>query len=263
VWKHPKPWFSIITSAPRCFGLNGYAKAAMKDADPYTYIWDLAPQFKGDSLVAPVGNFYRLTAINKRTGCQSDTMVEIPGFKSIQAAFILNIQNGDRCISNIFPTLQVFNGSSGGTTGTWYWGDGSAEPYDPNGNPTHTYNGDINNYKLKLVIFNAGGCKDSTTANICFVDTVVVFIPNTFTPDGDGTNDIFLPSTSGSRRYEMMVYNRWGEIVFSTKNIGEGWDGNYKGYPCPEGVYAYKLIFKGKKTFSQTRNGSITLLRRK
>ncbi len=263
IFKHPKPWFNVATSAPRCFGQNGYAKVKMKDNDPYKYFWDMAPPFGGDSLVAPVGNMYRLTATNTKTGCQSDTQILIPGFKAIQAAYLLNIQNGEKCITNIWPTLQVFNGSTGGETGNWYWGDGSSEAYDPNGNPSHTYAGDLNSYKMKLVIFNSGGCKDSAESILCFRDTIVVFIPNTFTPDGDGINEVFLPVVSGSKRYEMIIYNRWGQILFETKTPGQGWDGTSNGKPAPEGVYAYKVVFKGKKTFSQTQNGSITLLRRK
>ncbi len=263
ILKHAKPYFSASTSLPRCFGQNGWAKVQMKDNDPYLFEWDVVPAFKGDSLTAAVGNTYRLTATNQRTGCQSDTQITIPGFKAIQAGFIINNASGEKCITNIFPTLQMFNGSLGGETGMWYWGDGSQEPFDPNGNPSHTYSGDQGSYKIKLVIFNSGGCKDSFQAQICFRDTIVVFVPNTFTPDGDGLNENFLPVVNGAKRYEMMVYNRYGQIVFKTDVPGIGWDGNFNGRPCPEGVYAYKVVFKGKKTFSQQKEGTITLLRRK
>lgn len=261
IYKHPNPWFDVKTSPPLCFGLNGYAKISMKDNDPYSYYWDIAPPFTGDSLVAAVGNTYRLTATNLRTGCQSDTSVEIPGYQAIQAGFIANIQGGEKCVTNIFPDLRIFNTGQGGTTGTWYWGDGTQETFDPNINPTHTYNGDQNYYKIKLVVLNAGGCIDSTELTICFRDTVVVYIPNTFTPNGDNRNEVFLPIANGANRYELAIFNRWGQKLFETTDPKQGWDGRFNGKDCPEGVYAYSLIYKGRKSITQLKQGSLILLR--
>jgi gliding motility-associated-like protein len=261
ITKHNQPYFNAVTSAPKCFGLQGYAKVRMKDADSYSFQWDLTPPFYGDSLVAQVGNTYRLTAKNLRTGCQADTVIEIPGYKSITAGFIANIQGGDRCVTNIFPELRVFNNGIGATSGTWYWGDGSSEAFDPNTNPTHTYNGEKEQYTIKLVVYNAGGCKDSTETSICFKDTVLVFIPSAFTPDGNNKNEIFLPIANGAVRYEFIVYNRWGQIVFRTEDAKQGWNGDYKGLPCPEGVYSYQLIYKGRKSMPQQQRGSIVLMR--
>lgn len=261
IFKHKQPWFSSITSEPRCFGQTGFAKLSMKDNDAYSYQWDVQPPFTGDSLAAPVGNTFRVTATNLNTGCQSDTSIEIPGYKAIQAGFIANIQGGEKCVTNIFHDLRIFNTGQGGTSGTWYWGDGTSEPFDPNQNPTHTYNGDLNRYKIKLVIYNNGGCKDSSELTICFRDTVVVFIPNTFTPNGDNRNEIFLPIANGANRYELAIYNRWGQKLFSTTDPKQGWDGTYNGKSCPEGVYAYMLIYKGRKSISQQAKGTIILLR--
>lgn len=261
IHKHPQPWFDVVTSQPRCYGLNGYAVAKMKDNDPYSFSWDISPAFSGDSLVAPAGNSYRLTAKNLRTGCQSDTLIQIPGYAAIKAGFILNIGGGERCVTNIFPELKVFNSSQGGVTGTWYWGDGSSEVFDPNTNPSHVYNGDKDKYRIKLVIFNQGGCKDSIETEICFRDTVVVFIPNSFTPNSDNRNENFFAIANGARTYKLIIYNRWGQIIFESTNPAQGWDGTYNNRPCPEGIYTYQLIYKGRKTFTQQKRGSIILMR--
>ncbi|MBL7811897.1 MAG: gliding motility-associated C-terminal domain-containing protein [Bacteroidetes bacterium] len=263
IFKHPKPYFSSSSSAPKCFGQTGFAKVQMKDADPYLFQWDVSPPYTGDSLTAAVGNSYRVTATNLRTGCTNDTSVEIPGYKAIQAGFILNIPNGEKCLSNIFPQLRLFNTGQGGETGTWYWGDGSTEPFDPNTNPKHTYNGDLNTYTLKLVIFNAGGCKDSATAMVCFRDTVVMYIPTAFTPDGDNRNDVFAPSLNGVRDYRFIVYNRWGQVIFEATDVSQSWDGTHNGKPCPEGIYSWYMTYKGRKIPMQQTKGSLLLMRNK
>jgi len=263
ILRNPKPWFTSLTSIPVCFGLNGFAKVKMKDADPYQFRWDVSPPIFGDSISAPAGNFYKVTATNLRTGCQSDTSVEIPGFKAIQAAMILNIQGGEKCVTNIFPVLKIFNASQGAVTGMWYWGDGSSEAFDPNVNPSHTYNGEQNTYKIKLVIFNAGGCKDSTETAICFRDTVLVFVPNAFTPDGNNRNDVFYAIANGANTYQLYIYNRWGQLVYESADPKQGWNGEYIGQPCPEGVYSYMLIYKGRKTYTKQTRGSVILLREK
>lgn len=263
ITRHNQPYFNALISLPRCFGQNGFVKLRMKDNDPYQFTWDVVPAFAGDSFNAPAGNTYRVTAVNQRTGCSSDTQILIPGYKAIQAGFVLNITGGEHCITNIYPKLQVFNGSQGGETGTWYWGDGSSDPYDPNSNPSHIYAGDKTQYHIKLVIGNKGGCLDSAETDLCFRDTIVVFVPNTFTPDGDGVNDVFLPSVNGAQRYELYIYNRWGQQVYATTVAGNGWDGTYNGRECPEGVYAWKLIYKGRKTFAVLKEGTVTVLKRK
>lgn len=263
IFKHNRPYFNVQTSIPLCFGLNGYAKVQMKANDPYQYFWDISPPYSGDSLVAPVGNTYRLTATNLRTGCQSDTQILIPGYSAIQAGFIVNIAGGEPCVTNISPTIRFFNASIGGTSGTWYWGDGTTEAFDPNSSTSHTYNGDLNKYKIKLVIYNAGGCKDSAEKEICFRDTVIVFVPTAFTPDNDNFNDQFTAVASGARKFNLSIYNRWGEKIFESEDPNQAWDGTYKGKPCAEGVYAYRVTYKGKKTGMKQVAGSVLLFRNK
>ncbi|MFO7658293.1 MAG: gliding motility-associated C-terminal domain-containing protein, partial [Bacteroidales bacterium] len=71
------------------------------------------------------------------------------------------------------------------------------------------------------------------------------YIPNAFTPDGDGRNDVFrpIPSVSTISHFSMRVFDRWGGQVFETENIGQGWDGTKNGKPCPEGAYVYRITF--------------------
>ncbi len=72
------------------------------------------------------------------------------------------------------------------------------------------------------------------------------YVPNTFTPEGDGYNEIFLPIFSGPEllSYELSIYNRWGERIFQTNNLQQGWDGNYKNYLSQTGIYNWVIRYK-------------------
>jgi gliding motility-associated-like protein len=93
------------------------------------------------------------------------------------------------------------------------------------------------------------GCSDSTSFYIGFDPGLVYYIPNTFSPDGDQFNQTFLPIfTSGidSYNYQMLIYNRWGEIIFESLHPEIGWDGSFglQGNPAQNGTYTYLITIK-------------------
>jgi gliding motility-associated-like protein len=114
-----------------------------------------------------------------------------------------------------------------------------------------------------FVTVTVGGCQVSDTVvvnNNCYMD-----IPNAFTPNGDGVNDYFFPRqflTRGLYSFSMVIYDRWGQELFSTTSIdGRGWDGKYNGVDQPEGVYVYVInatFIDGQKLY---RHGNVTLLK--
>ncbi|MCX6230149.1 MAG: SBBP repeat-containing protein [Bacteroidetes bacterium] len=90
-----------------------------------------------------------------------------------------------------------------------------------------------------------------------------IFIPNSFTPDGDGLNDVFKVETNENfKEFEMYIYNRWGEQIFESPDKSIGWDGTYKGDKAPVGAYIYMLTATIKETNVQIkRSGSVSLVR--
>ncbi|MFN8288376.1 MAG: gliding motility-associated C-terminal domain-containing protein [Chitinophagales bacterium] len=92
-----------------------------------------------------------------------------------------------------------------------------------------------------------------------------IYMPNAFTPNSDGNNDIYKPEANCDLRFvELKIFNRWGEKVFESNSINIGWDGNYKGKPMPAAVYTYVLTYAGKDGRSlRTDNlkGTLTLIR--
>jgi gliding motility-associated-like protein len=88
-----------------------------------------------------------------------------------------------------------------------------------------------------------------------------LFLPDAFTPNNDGVNDVFIPKGKYVREFSMTIFNRWGEIVFHTDKFSQGWDGNYKGDHAGADAYAYLIEavdYFGKKV---NRKGTVTLLR--
>ncbi len=114
-----------------------------------------------------------------------------------------------------------------------------------------------------LTITNENGCVAADTITIirdCFVN-----VPNTFTPNGDGVNDYWIPMdmlASGVNAYNLNIYNRWGEQVFTTTNINSrGWDGKFGGKDQPMATYVYQLTYVLKNGIRNTSTGNFTLIR--
>jgi gliding motility-associated-like protein len=145
-------------------------------------------------------------------------------------------------ISN--PTFEFNNTSQNATSYQWFFGDtDSSYAVHPN----HTYD-EIGLYAVTLVASAQDGCTDTAVIVIKVRDELIVYVPNSFTPDDNGLNDIFLPVlTAGYDRtggWQFKIYNRWGEEIFNSDIIGNGWDGTYKGELVQIGSYTWSLRFK-------------------
>lgn len=133
--------------------------------------------------------------------------------------------------------------------GHYLWQDGSnASTY------TVTEEG-----KYTLIFTDYNGCTGSDSIMV-YMDRYRIFVPNAFTPDGDGVNDTFGPVITGDitgEEIEMYIYNRWGEMIYQFTDFGNGWDGTYKGKKVSTGVYVWILIINGKAR----QDGSVSLIR--
>lgn len=103
---------------------------------------------------------------------------------------------------------------------------------------------DAGNYEVKLLVSSTEGCSDSTSIDISVSESMIK-VPNIFTPNGDGINDIFCVEYRSLKEFNMWVFNRWGKEVYSTSNPDGGWDGRVHNKPAPEGAYMYVIRAKG------------------
>jgi gliding motility-associated-like protein len=92
-------------------------------------------------------------------------------------------------------------------------------------------------------------------------------MPNAFTPNGDGLNDVFLPKhhLNLGIGFKMIIFNKWGEEIYTTDDVSIGWDGTYKGKPCPIDEYTWKISFTAPPTYNfrqkSPQYGTVMLLR--
>lgn len=117
---------------------------------------------------------------------------------------------------------------------------------------------------------SAYGCDSTVMLNLTVSatrtwgdDAPFVFVPNVFSPDDNGWNDVFLPGFAPApfRAYLLEVYDRWGSLLFSTRTPESGWDGKYRGQRCAPGVYLYRLELQTETCERAVFSGTVTLLR--
>lgn len=111
-------------------------------------------------------------------------------------------------------------------------------------------------------VTNSDGCTTTDRMEITGDCISHYYFPNAFRPDGDGRNDEFKPSLVNFERYEMSIYNRWGELLFRTNDANDGWDGKYKGTDVQQGVYLYVITFVATEDLKHHNfSGIVNLLR--
>ncbi|MEQ8715854.1 MAG: gliding motility-associated C-terminal domain-containing protein [Cyclobacteriaceae bacterium] len=103
--------------------------------------------------------------------------------------------------------------------------------------------------------------RHSYSNSVVIESTPNLYFPNAFTPDGDGLNDIFIPVGSNVSTYEIIIFNRWGEIIFQSDQLDRGWDGVYQGRKAPPGSYTYKVQFGNEESQKSSQSGTFVLLR--
>jgi gliding motility-associated-like protein len=249
---------TVTTSDTLCFGSAGWAHAQVDQLGEYLISWGTNPIQFTDSVIAPAGSSHYLQITNVEQGCTYDTLVLIPNYSPLAALFSLN-PNAE-CIAFDDNPISFIDLSQHGLYGTWDFGNGSIEPYDPGSNPSVNYD-QPGTYPASLVIYNEGDCPDSAFVDVCILPPTPIFIPDVFSPNGDGNNDVLYVRGQGIIEMYFMLYDRWGEKVFETSDNSIGWNGEYRGKPMPSGVYVYYLSVTLNSGYREEIKGDITLVR--
>ncbi|MEO7139039.1 MAG: gliding motility-associated C-terminal domain-containing protein, partial [Ferruginibacter sp.] len=141
-----------------------------------------------------------------------------------------------------------------GTYNSYLWQDGSTQS-------TLTAN-TAGNYKV--VVSTGAGCSDSASINLAILDNCDdVFFPSAFSPDGNALNDKFGPlgNLFIVSNYSLRIFNRFGDVVFSTRSAYEKWDGMYKGKALSTGNFIYVSSYTYKNKITKTRKGSVMIVK--
>ncbi len=112
---------------------------------------------------------------------------------------------------------------------------------------------------MALIYTDKNGCEFSLYLPVIIEPTL--YIPNSFTPDGDGLNDIFKAVGVNIGNFEMRIYNRYGKLVFETHSLNDGWNGGIDGYYCSDDIYNYVVEYSYHETEVEVKRGFVTLIR--
>ncbi len=166
-------------------------------------------------------------------------------------------------VSGVAPLQVVFqNNSSNATNYVWNFGNGDGTTTGLASNQTTVYD-EIGTFTVTLTASN-GACSDntSTTIEVLFAYPAVVEVPNVFTPNGDGINDLFFLKLEHVASMNLQLFNRWGEIVYEFNELTNVWNGQTKsGQDVLEGVYFYKFEATGEDENVTKGQGFVTLTR--
>lgn len=158
-------------------------------------------------------------------------------YPSPTAGFSVTPNQVDVCDNEVV----FINQSNGATSFAYYYDQGQYMTSESDF--THYYTQSGSDYPMQIA-YNEFGCADSIRAEV-FVEPFTIYIPNTFIPDADGLNDIFLPITDFEiHEWDLSIYNKWGELIYNGQDYANGWDGSSQGNQCQDGTYIYTLKYK-------------------
>ncbi|MGZ4033453.1 MAG: PKD domain-containing protein [Bacteroidia bacterium] len=161
----------------------------------------------------------------------------------------------------ISPSYNFNDASVNAATHYWDFGDGANSTAV---SPQHTYTNE-GTYTVTLYTTTSAGCRDSVSYPVEIKPVFTIYIPNALTPDGNGTNDYFSAKGADINEFKMMIFDRWGELIFQTDDIGKGWDGkaNHGSEIAETGVYVYKISVRDFEDRYHDYTGHVTLLANK
>lgn len=160
------------------------------------------------------------------------------------------------------PIVQFLNNSQNAIAYYWNFGEPSSQNTSNLPSPIHIFQNE-GTFNVMLLVTSSDGCTDSTSGTIRILPTYSIFIPNAFTPNGDGINDYFGPAVTNIEEFLMLIYDRWGEKVFETDNLFKPWDGciNNSMEVGTQDVYSYVIILKDFMGETHKYIGHVALIR--
>jgi PKD repeat protein len=233
----------------------------------YTYYWDFDDSDSGTNnysdlkkpthVYTVTGQYNVLTVVTTPMGCKDSVTTVVRLFDSPIADF-----NAFPWSTGLFSPEIDFTDASVGDIAAWEWdfGDGGISGVQ---SPTHVYM-EQGEFPVTLVVVNTQSCLDSITKNIVIMEDHRIYFPTAINLRSPG-NDEFYPIGVGvdTDNYQMTIYDRWGELIFTTKDWNTHWKGRYnnKGDYVPQGVYTYIVTLRDKYAKDYTYAGTVTVFK--
>ncbi len=248
-----------IFSSSGCDPLEVSFSSQSTGASPLTYLWTFSDGVSSSlpnprHVFSPAGTYQVNLIVSTTSKCvdaSSATSLVYVNPKPI-AGFSVMTDNESY--------VQCTNEASSDVISWHYYFDDGKVSTDIN--PVHYYL-EAGVYDIIQIVSNTYGCMDTDTVEIAYIPEFGFWVPNAFTPGNrDGMNDVFKPKVFGVEEYTFTIFNRWGELIYETHDINEGWNGTYKGANSPMDVYVWKCDFKNKiSEATEYHVGHVTLVR--
>jgi gliding motility-associated-like protein len=258
--KPEKPEISINQPA---FCLKDIIKLSVPLQEGITYAWTGPNNYSAstNAIEIPVTDFNlagQYQIVLTAGSCSSDpATIVIPDIARIPVANFYTEPSFNVKFSAPVP-ITFTNTSLNGDFYEWSFGDGFTSSEQ---NPTHIYQAD-GVFRITLRAFSKNGCSNAITqGDLIIKKNTSTFVPNAFSPNGDGINDELAIGVTNLKKYSIQIYNRLGTQVFFTDNIFENWKGTFKGNELPVGVYYYIISGLDLSDTMVKYSGSITLIR--
>ncbi len=219
------------------------------------YQWSSIPAGFSSSAPAPVvtpvvTTSYVLMQTTASGNCTTYDTITVTVVPQPVAAFSVSTTAGQ-------PDILLVNQSQDADHYSWFFGDGNTSTAS---DPDYTFASD-GSYTIMLVAETEEGCADTAWQTV-FIDVEsALYAPNAFTPNGNGTNDVFSVSSYNIAAMEVRIYDRWGHLITEWDTPGGYWDGKLKGRECPIGVYVYVVSATGYDGREYRLYGHVSLIR--
>lgn len=240
-------------------------------ADPTTYFWKFGASEGTSRAIDPTYTY-------QEAGVYSVTLSatnELGDTVTLTRELIIEVLENPVAKFAVYPTtpinvpgevLYTQNRSLNASEYYWDFGDGHTST---DVEPQHKYT-EEGTYSITLLARNGNGCADTTVlvSGVTAINHGKLLVPNAFIPNKSGpgsrnflNNEVFLPIAQKVRKFQLMVFNRWGELMFESTDPEAGWDGYYKGKLCPQDVYIYRITAEYENGRTITRTGDVNLIR--
>ena len=180
-------------------------------------------------------------SVENALGCKDDTTILAAVNVNLRPDALFQIST----LENIHAGTEVLFENQSVNYNEWLWnfGNGSFDSINVNAKVVYSNPGV---YNVMLYAIYGPDCLDSMLLKVTVNDFESIYVPAAFTPNGDNVNDVFLARGNGLTGFKMYVFNRWGEVLFKSVDINDGWDGKVQDKLVPDGVYSYRILYSKK-----------------
>ncbi len=261
VYREPEINFGIDSGLYCAPFVASFVDSSSSDA-PITYNWDF-----GDGNTStesdPVHIYqdpgvYDVTLnIQVTEGCVADLTLNKPGLIEVFPSPIADFTVSP-AVTDVFNTEITLTDFSIDSEEHFYQLNANSDTTERN----LTYHFIEGGYHYPYqVVTNEFGCKDTAIRQIYVEPQTTSYVPNAFTPNADGTNEVFRPIVYDVKDYEFLIFNRWGQVIFESNQTLQGWDGRIGGMLAPDGVYVWRLRYRNHLSIMEEHIGHFSLIK--